>query len=123
MTAVCRGKNRDLVTSIGADHVIDYTQGDFTQNGQRYDVIYDAVMKAKASACRRVLKQQGTFVNNSGLPKMTMEDILFIKDLVAANQLEPILNREYSLDEVVEAHRYVERGHKKGNVVLSVWKD
>ncbi len=123
VTAVCSGKNKKLAESIGADHVIDYTREDFTKGIKKYDIVYDAVMKSSAPACRKVLRSGGIFLNNSGLPKMEWSDILLLKELIENDQLRPIIDRKYSLDKAVEAHRYVEQGHKRGNVVLFVRKE
>lgn len=120
VTAVCSGENFELVKSIGADKVIDYTKEDFTQNQDKYDIVYDAVMKSKASKCRKILKSNGVFLNNSGLPKNKREDLLFLKELIENNQLKPVMDRTYSMEEIVEAHRYVDKGHKKGNVAVRI---
>ncbi len=120
VTAVCSASNFELVKSIGADKVIDYTKEDFTKKQDKYDIVYDAVMKLRPAKCRKVLKKNGVFINNSHLPKIKQEDLLFLKDLIENNKLIPILDRTYSIDEVVEAHRYVDKGHKKGNVVIRV---
>lgn len=120
VTAVCSAENFDLVKSIGANKVIDYTKEDFTKNHEKYDIVYDAVMKSKASKCRKILKSNGVFLNNSGLPKMKRDDLSFLKTLIEANKLKPVMDRTYAMDEVVEAHRYVDTGHKKGNVALRI---
>ncbi|WP_105616465.1 NAD(P)-dependent alcohol dehydrogenase [Vallitalea okinawensis] len=120
VTAVCSAKNFELVKSIGADKIIDYTKEDFTKKQDKYDIIYDAVMKSKPSKCRKILKGNGVFLNNSRLPKIKEEDLLFLKDLIEGNKLKPVLDRTYSINEIVEAHRYVDKGHKKGNVVIKV---
>ena len=120
VTAVCSGRNFELVRSLGADHTIDYTKTDFTKGKEKYDIIYDAVMKSRRSACKGILKSNGIFLNNNGLPKIKAKDLLFLKGLIEQEQLRPIIDRSYSLEEVVAAHRYVDQGHKRGNVVLSV---
>ncbi|KAA3635147.1 MAG: NAD(P)-dependent alcohol dehydrogenase [Bacteroidetes bacterium] len=120
VTAVCSEKNFDLVKSLGADKTIDYTKQDFTQSQEQYDIVYDAVMKSKASKCKNILKKGGVFVNNNGVPKIVSKDLWFIKDLIEKEQLKPVIDRVYSLEEVVEAHRYVDQGRKRGNVVLRV---
>ena len=120
VTGVCSKNNFELVESIGADKVIDYTKEDFTEIGYKYDIIYDAVMKSKHSQCKKILMTNGVFLNNNHLPKTKEEDLLFLKDLIEKNKLKPIIDRIYSLDEIVEAHRYVDIGHKKGNVVITI---
>ena len=123
VTAVCSGKNFGLVRSLGADKMIDYTQEDFTDAQEKYDIVYDAVMKSTAAKCRKILKKGGSFVNNNGLAKIETRDLLLLKELVENNHLKAVVDRTYSLDEIVEAHRYVDRGHKKGNVVISVQEE
>jgi NADPH:quinone reductase-like Zn-dependent oxidoreductase len=120
VTGVCSANNFELVKSLGVDKVIDYTKEDFTKRQDKYDIVYDAVMKLKPAKCRKVLKKNGVFVNNSLLPEIKEEDLLFLKDLIENNKLKPVLDRTYSLDEIVEAHRYVDQGHKKGNVIIRV---
>jgi len=120
ITAVCSGKNVELVKSIGADKTIDYTQQDFTQMPAQYDIVYDAVMKSKPAKCSNILKKNSVFVNNNRLAKIKEEDIILLKDLIENNQLKPIIDKTFSLDEIVEAHRYVDTGHKKGNVVIKI---
>jgi len=122
VTAVCSAENFDLVKSIGADKVIDYTKEDFTKKQDKYDIVYDAVMKSKASKCRKILKSNGTFLNNKSLPKMKRDDLLFLKDLIENNKLKPVIDRIYSMGEIVEAHRYVDKGHKKGNVAVRIYE-
>jgi len=123
VTAVCSAKNFELVKSIGADKVIDYTKEDFTKKQDKYDIVYDAVMKSKASKCRKILKSNGVFLNNYRLPKTKEEDLLFLKDLIEKNKLKPVMDRMYSIEEIVEAHRYVDKGHKKGNVAVTVYDE
>jgi NADPH:quinone reductase-like Zn-dependent oxidoreductase len=120
ITAVCSAKNAELVKSIGADHVIDYTSKDFTKTDEQYDIVYDAVMKSNKARCRKILKPNGIFLNNSHLPKMKTEDLVFLKDLIEKNLLKPVMDRTYTIDEIVEAHRYVDKGHKKGNVAIKI---
>jgi len=118
VTAVCSAQNFDLVKSIGADNVIDYTKEDFTQIQDKYDIVYDAVMKSKASKCRKILKRNGVFINNYRLPKIKGDDLLYLRGLIEKNNLKPVIDRTYSMEEIVEAHRYVDKGHKKGNVAI-----
>ena len=120
VTAVCSANNFKLVKSLGADNVIDYTVEDFTKNDEKYDVVYDAVMKLKPQQCRKVLKKSGVIINNGGLPKIEAGDLAVLKDLVENNKLKPVIDKIYSIDEIVEAHRYVDKGHKKGNVAITV---
>lgn len=120
VTAVCSEKNFELVKSIGADKTIDYTKEDFTKTQVKYDIVYDAVMKSKIVKCRKILKKNGIFLNNSSLPKITQEDLIFLKELIEKNKLKPVLDRVYSIKEIVEAHKYVDKGHKKGNVAIKV---
>jgi len=122
VTAVCSSQNFELVKSIGADYVIDYTAEDFTKTGNTYDIVYDAVNKSKNAYCRRILKKNGVFVNNYRLPKIEEKDLVFLRDLIEMNKLKPILDRTYSIDDIVEAHRYVDQGHKKGNVAITILK-
>ncbi|MFO8021319.1 MAG: NAD(P)-dependent alcohol dehydrogenase [Perlabentimonas sp.] len=120
VTAVCSEKNFDLVKLLGADYVIDYTKEDFTKMQNKYDIVYDAVMKSKASKCKNILKCNGVFLNNSHLPKIEAEDLLFLKDLIEKNRLKPAIDRTYTLCQIVEAHRYVDTGRKRGNVIIKI---
>ncbi|WP_172253252.1 NAD(P)-dependent alcohol dehydrogenase [Saccharibacillus deserti] len=120
VTAVCSRSNIELVRSLGADRVIDYTAEDFTASDTRYDIVYDAVIKAKPAQCRKILKPNGVFVNNSRLSKMEEADLLFVKGLLEENKLKPVIDRTYRLEDIVEAHRYVDTGRKKGNVALTL---
>ena len=142
VTAVCSTKNLELVRSLGADRVIDYTQEDFTRNGQTYDVIFDAVGKHSFKRSSGSLKQGGSYIATDGLrnlllarwtsrigdkkvifsipPRYTKQDVLFLKELVEAGQFRAVIDRCYPLEAVVEAARYVETEQKTGNVVLTV---
>src|SRR5256885_8154287 len=148
VTGVCSTRNLDMVRSIGADHVIDYTQEDFTRNGQHYDLIFDAVGNRSVSAYRRALNPNGTCVvaGFSGLPrlfehmvlgplrskignrwvglmgtaKMNQQDLIFVKELVEAGKVIPVIERRYPLREVPEAIRHLETGHARGKVVITV---
>jgi len=108
------------VKSLGADKVIDYIKEDFTKSGETYDVVYDAVMKTSRSRCKDLLKKTGIFLNNNGLAKIIPEDLIFLKELFEKEKLKPVIDRTYPLEQIVEAHRYVDKGHKKGNVVITV---
>jgi len=118
VTAVCSGRNVELVKSLGADYVIDYTKEDFTKTGNTYDIVYDAVMKSNVSRCRNILNRGGIFLNNNRLPKITEADLLLLKELAESGAVKPVVDRIYPIDEVVEAHRYVDTGRKRGNVIL-----
>jgi len=122
VTGVCSTTNIDWVKSLGADKTIDYTQEDFTQNNERYDIIFDAVGKLVASRCKSSLKKEGIYLNvlsPSGL-KMKLEDLLFLKELMEKEKLKAVIDRTYKLEQIVEAHQYVDKGHKKGNVVILI---
>jgi NADPH:quinone reductase-like Zn-dependent oxidoreductase len=120
VTGVCSTTNLELVKSLGADKVIDYTKEDFTKSGETYDVVYDAVMKTKRSRCKDLLKENGIFLNNNGLGKIEVEDLIFLKGLIEKGKLKPVIDRTYTFEQIVEAHRYVDKGHKKGNVVVTL---
>lgn len=123
VTAVCRAANHEMVRSLGADHLIDYTNEDFTARGERYDLVFDAVWKLSKAKGKRALKPNGRFVSiNDGYHEST-EDLVFLKELIEAGKLKAIIDRTYPLEQTVEAHRYVETGHKKGNVVITVTGD
>ncbi len=144
VTAVCNTKNLELVRSLGADRVIDYTRDDFTKNGETYDVVFDAVGKHSFRRCRRSLKPGGTYVDTDlgllwnvpvlalltrwigdkrvrlGITKYSKEDVLLLKELLEAGTYRAVVDRTYPLEDVLEATRYVETGEKTGNVVLTV---
>jgi NADPH:quinone reductase-like Zn-dependent oxidoreductase len=120
VTGVCSTRNVELVRSLGAEHVVDYTQEDFTAGGQTYDVIFDAVGKSSRSRARRALKAGGRLVSIASPTKEMTEDLLFLRDLVEAGALKAVIDRRYSLAQTAEAHRYVETGRKRGNVVVTV---
>jgi NADPH:quinone reductase-like Zn-dependent oxidoreductase len=145
---VCSTRNLDLVRSIGADHVIDYTQEDFTKNGQHYDLIYDAVGNRSVSDYKRALNHNGTCViagfqnlprlfehmvlgplrsrtgnkkvGLMGIAKMNQKDLVFVKELLEAGKVVPVIERRYPLRETAEALRYLEEGHARGKVVITV---
>jgi len=148
VTGVCSARNLDVVRSIGADHVIDYTREDFTKNGQRYDLIYDAVGNRSVSDYKRALRPQGTCVivgfttllrlfghvvlgplmsmtgskkiGLMGLAKPNQKDLVVLKELVEAGKVVPVIDRRYPLSETAEAIRYLEEGHARGKVVITV---
>ncbi|MBT2759178.1 NAD(P)-dependent alcohol dehydrogenase [Mesobacillus foraminis] len=142
VTGVCSTSNLEWVKSLGADKVIDYTAEDFSRSGEVYDMIFEAVNKSSFQACMKVLKRGGTYINvTEPLPSAEMlwyqltsgrklllsrnspetsEALNFLKELVEAGKLKAVIDRIYRLEEVEEAHSYVEKGHKKGNVVIRV---
>jgi NADPH:quinone reductase-like Zn-dependent oxidoreductase len=148
VTSVCSTRNLDMVRSIGADHIIDYTREDFTRNGQHYDLIYDAVGNRSVSDYKRALNPDGTCVvaGFSSLPrlfehmilgplrskrgskkvglmgtaKIKQKDLVYLKELLEAGKIAPVIDKRYSLSEVPEAIRYLEKGHARGKVVITI---
>jgi NADPH:quinone reductase-like Zn-dependent oxidoreductase len=121
VTGVCSTTNLEMVKSLGADHVIDYTKEDFSTREERYDLIFDTVAKFPKTQYAKVLAPNGTFVSMAKLDsKESMENLVFIKDLIEAGEVKAVIDRCYPLEDMVEAHRYVDTGHKKGNVVIRV---
>jgi NADPH:quinone reductase-like Zn-dependent oxidoreductase len=142
VTGVCSTANVELVKSLGAGRVIDYTAEDFSAQGEVYEVIFEAVDKSSFSACMQALKKDGIYLNvTRPLPGLQMlwtkittnkklmlgenpperaEDLTFLRELVEAGKLKPVIDRSYRLEQIVEAHRYVDQGHKRGNVVVTV---
>jgi len=121
VTGVCSTSNIDMVKSLGADHVIDYTKEDFSSREERYDVIFDTLAKFPKSQYSKVLKPNGTYVSMANLStKESMDNLVSIKELVEKGEIKAVIDRCYPLEDMVEAHRYVDAGHKKGNVVITV---
>jgi NADPH:quinone reductase-like Zn-dependent oxidoreductase len=151
VTGVCSTRNVDMVRSIGADRVIDYTQEDFTKSGRRYDLFFDGVGNHSLSACRRVLNPKGIYVPFGGssdrwmigplarmlktlvlsrfvsqtlviffLAKASKEDLIVMHELMAAGKVTPVIDKCYKLSEVPEAIRYLEEGHARGKVVITL---
>lgn len=142
VTGVCSTGNIALVKSIGADKVIDYTKEDFTQNDETYDLIFDTVNTISVSRSLRSLNKNGTMIlSAAGLPEMIQglwisktsnrkvltgvishkaEDIIFLKELIEAGKFKPVIDRTYPLAQMAEAHAYVEKGHKKGNITINI---
>lgn len=124
VTGVCSGANLALVRSLGANQVMDYTRQDFTQGGAVYDVIFDAVGKLIPAQGKVALKPGGVYLNvhaDSGRGEQ-LEHLLIMQELVEAGTLRPVIDRVYPFEQIVAAHRYVEQGHKKGNVAITVAK-
>ena len=122
VTGVCSSTNLELVKSLGADAVIDYTREDFAERDDTYDVIFDAVGKLSPAKGNQALKPTGVYLNvlvDSGRGEK-LEELLFVKKLIEEGKLRPVIDRYYPLEQIVEAHRYVDQGHKKGHVVISV---
>lgn len=147
VTGVCSTSNVEMVKCKGADHVIDYTKEDFTQNGKKYDIIFDTVGKSSFNAVKDVLSENGVYMSPvlglrlmmdmiktarsegkravfsaTGMRKVTdkLIDFYFLRELLENGELSPVIDRIYQLPQVSEAHRYVEKGHKKGNVVIDI---
>jgi NADPH:quinone reductase-like Zn-dependent oxidoreductase len=147
VTGVCSTANLEMVRSLGADQVIDYTQEDFTKNGKTYDIIFDTIGKRSFSACKGSLTDEGIYLATVPTPVMMLQalwpaksgskkvkfaatglrparekikDLVFLTKLIEAGKVKPVIDRCYPLEQIVEAHRYVEQGHKKGNVVITV---
>jgi NADPH:quinone reductase-like Zn-dependent oxidoreductase len=125
VTGVCSTTNLEMVRSLGADKVIDHSKEDFTQSGETYDVIFDAVDKLSPSHGKKALKETGVYLNvrldsgdQSDVPEAT--ELIFLRELIEAGELRPVIDRRYPWEQIVEAHRYVDKGHKKGNVVMTV---
>ena len=146
VTGVCSTTNLDMVKSLGADHVIDYTQEDFTKNGQAYDIIYDTVGKRSFAECKDSLTDEGTYLTTVPTPGIMLQvlwpaksgkkvrfmaaglrsasekvkDLDFLRELIEAGEFKAVIDRRYPLEEMADAHRYVETGRKKGNVIITI---
>ena len=120
VTGVCSASNFDLIRSLGADQVIDRTQEDFTQSGETYDVIFDAVGKTSASRFKSCLKSKGIYLTVKSPTSERTENLVLLKELIEAGKIKAVIDRRYPLEQTAEAHRYVEMGHKKGNVVITI---
>jgi len=123
VTGVCSTRNFELVQSLGADQVLDYAKEDFAARGVRYDLIFDAVGRSSPSNCREALTPSGKYLTiTKGGPseRERARDLVHLKDLIEAGKIKTIIDRCYPLEQIVEAHRYVESGQKRGNVVITV---
>jgi NADPH:quinone reductase-like Zn-dependent oxidoreductase len=123
VTGVCSTVNLEMVKSLGADNLIDYTQEDFAQSNDTYDVIFDAVGKIASSKRKKSLTKTGKYINVlafSGNFKLKVEDLIFLKELCEKGKLRSVIDRRYPMEKIMEAHKYVDKGHKKGNVIITM---
>jgi NADPH:quinone reductase-like Zn-dependent oxidoreductase len=123
VTGVCSTINIQLVKSIGADNVIDYTKQNFTESESHYDFIFDAVGKTSKGECKNILTPNGTFttiMKGGSSKKERAQDLLILKKMIEEGEIKPVIDKKYAMDEIVAAHAYVEKGHKKGNVIIKI---
>jgi NADPH:quinone reductase-like Zn-dependent oxidoreductase len=122
VSTVCSTSNLEWVKALGAERVFDYTREDFTQSGETYDVIFDAVGKLSAPQAKKALKKTGIYLNvmadSDGGDRV--ENLILLKGLIEAGKIKVVIDRSYPFEQIAEAHRYVEKGHKKGHVVITV---
>lgn len=147
VTAVCHTKHVELVRSLGADVLVDYVKEDFTKTDQKFDFIFDAVGKSSFGVCKPLLKEKGIYISTElgkgseniwlalmtpllggrkvlfPIPSINKQDVIFLKELAEAGKYKPVIDRSYSLEEIVAAYTYVESGQKTGNVLIVVWPD
>ena len=128
VTGVCSTPNLDLVKFLGAETAVDYTKDDFANENERYDFVFDAVGKRKSSRlkllCKKMLTPNGRYLSvDDGHPKLQVKELIFLKELAEAGKIEPVVDRCYRLEKIAEAHRYVDSGHKKGNVAITMRDD
>jgi NADPH:quinone reductase-like Zn-dependent oxidoreductase len=120
VTGVCSTANLDLVKSLGAAQVIDYTKEDFTKIPGRFDIIIDAVGKASKRACKKLLKPGGKYITLSGMLRKGEKELAFLKELAGSGRLKTVIDRKYTLEQIREAHAYVQTFRKKGNVIVKI---
>ncbi|MFN8465077.1 MAG: NAD(P)-dependent alcohol dehydrogenase [Caldilineaceae bacterium] len=121
VTGVCSTRNLELIRTLGAANAVDYTHEDITQRGETYDVVIDAVGMLTPEQARQVLRPSGPYVNVHNVPGgESIDDLVLLKELAEAGIVKPVIDRCYSLDQIVDAHRYVDQGHKRGNVAITV---
>ncbi|MBD3198261.1 MAG: zinc-binding dehydrogenase [Candidatus Lokiarchaeota archaeon] len=121
VSGVCSTSNLELVKSLGAVKTIDYTKEDYTQIDEKYDIVFDAVGKSSKKEGKKILKEDGVFGSVfDSVGKEDVNDLIFLRERVEAGDLKPIIDKTYPMEEIVEAHKYVDKGHKKGNVVISI---
>jgi len=141
VTAVCRGENREMISSLGANKVIDYTKEDFTKDNELYDFVFDAVGKSSFVKCKKLLKEKGLYTSSNGAinllwllvtpllggkkvtffyPKNIATELNFVKELILKGSFKPVIDRKYPIDKIAEAYRYVASGQKIGNVIIAM---